>query len=523
MQLHRTFITALCTIFLLTACGGGGGGSGGQSNAGGNNGGGSSGDGAVVEEAPPLDPNSVLPELKTTLNYNDLSVHDPSIVQSEDGTFYVIGSHLAMSKSSDLVSWQSVADGVDDSNPLFNTYATEVAEGVNFVGGWAGSWAGDIIQLPDQRWYFYYDHCATAAAGLCDFPRSYLGVAVADDIEGPYTNLGIFLWSGQTDEELANGDYRVGDLTHYDPTIHPNAIDPDAFFDKDGQMWLVYGSYSGGIFILRMDAATGLPEPDQGYGTHLAGGDHSAIEGPYIFYSPQTDYYYLFTSFGGFGADDGYNIRVSRSRNPQGPYLDAELNDMVLARGDWDSISPYGVKLMGGFSFAAIDGGGASWGYQSPGHNSAFYDADNEQHVLIFHTRFPSRGEIHAIRVHELLVTSDDWLVASPQRYAPTIGSNFVAAGDLYGDYQYINHGKDIDSAAKPSIDISLMEDGTIQGEASGSFLRVDEDSDQLALTIEGEQFACVVQWQWSIRQQEFVPVITGLATSGQSIWLSKL
>ncbi|MEO6280853.1 hypothetical protein [Roseateles sp.] len=62
---------------------------------------------------------------------------------------------------------------------------------------------------------------------------------------------------------------------------------------------MVYGSYSGGIFILAMDSATGLPvsgPAGQGYGKHLLGGNHAEIEGAYILYSPTSKYDYLFTS-----------------------------------------------------------------------------------------------------------------------------------------------------------------------------------------------------------------------------------
>ena len=54
--------------------------------------------------------------------------------------------------------------------------------------------------------------------------------------------------------------------------------------------------YSGGIFILEMDAKTGKPLPNQGYGKKLTGGNHSRIEAPYMLYSPETDYYYLYLS-----------------------------------------------------------------------------------------------------------------------------------------------------------------------------------------------------------------------------------
>lgn len=89
------------------------------------------------------------------------------------------------------------------------------------------------------------------------------------------------------------------DGTPYDATKHPNVVDPHTFFDQNGKLWMVYGSYSGGIFILEMDKKTGFPLPGQGYGKKLIGGNHSRIEGAYILYHPETQYYYLYMSFGG--------------------------------------------------------------------------------------------------------------------------------------------------------------------------------------------------------------------------------
>ena len=36
----------------------------------------------------------------------------------------------------------------------------------------------------------------------------------------------------------------------YNYEKYPNAIDPTVFYDADGKMWMVYGSWSGGIFLL---------------------------------------------------------------------------------------------------------------------------------------------------------------------------------------------------------------------------------------------------------------------------------
>lgn len=455
------------------------------------------------------------------ITHNDLAVHDPSVIRADDGSFYVFGSHLAAARSTDLMNWQYVANGVEAANPL---YSTIPAAGTQWTGV-PGSWAADVIKLKNGKYHFYYSFCGVPPDGECNAPRAYLGLATSDRIDGPYVDQGIFLRSGMTAAEIAAG-YGPEGIASYDPRIHPNTIDPDVFYDQRGKLWMTYGSYSGGIFILRMDETTGKPLPGQGYGKHLAGGNHSAIEGSYILYSPESRYYYLFASFGGFVSTDGYNIRIARSRNPDGPYLDAEGRDLAQASGNWDSIAPYGVKLMGGFNFVAEPGDReTSRGYLSPGHNSAYYDATTKKHFLITHTRFPNRGEAHSIRVHELFVNDDGWLVASPHRYVPIQGKNIVDARDLLGDYKFIDHGKDINREAKRSVYVSLNADYSITGEVTGQYRRYFAEPNRISIQLDGvaETFEGVLAWQWNEAAQKLVPVFTAVSSKGVSIWGSKL
>lgn len=455
------------------------------------------------------------------ITLNDLPVHDPSVIRDDEGTFYVFGSHLAAARSTDLMRWEHIANGVEPNNPLWSTIP---AEGTQWTGI-PGSWAADVIKLRDGKYYFYYSFCGVPPTGVCNAPRSYLGVAVADSIGGPYTNKGIFLRSGMTAAEIAAGLGPPG-ITNYDPRIHPNTIDPDAFYDKNGKLWLLYGSYSGGLFILALDETTGKPLPGQGYGKHLAGGDHGAIEGGYILYSPQSNYYYLFMSFGGLAANDGYNVRMARSRNPDGPYLDAEGQDLAQARGNFESIAPFGVKIMGGFNFASAPGDTEpARGYLSPGHNSAYYDPKTKQHFLIMHTRFPNRGEEHSIRVHEMFVNADGWLVASPHRYVPIQGTNVADASDLIGDYKFINLGKDINRTAKQSVYISLHADRTISGAVRGTYTRDLLNPWRIRIQLEGEvlPFEGVVGWQYNEATRKLVPAFAALSDEGVTIWGSRL
>ncbi|MGH8189000.1 MAG: glycoside hydrolase family 43 protein, partial [Steroidobacteraceae bacterium] len=450
------------------------------------------------------------------ITHNDLPVHDPSVVRADDGSFYVFGSHLAAARSTDLMRWQFVANGVEPANPLYSTIPLDG----NAWTGRPGSWAADVIKLANGRFYFYYSFCGVPPSGDCFGPRAYLGVAVADQIEGPYVDQGIFLRSGMTQAEIAAGLGPEG-ITSYDARIHPNTIDPDTFYDKNGRLWMVYGSYSGGIFILEMDESTGKPLAGQGYGKHLAGGDHANIEGGYVLYSPDTDYYYLFVSFGGLASTDGYNIRVARSRNPDGPCLDAQGRNLVDAKGSWESIEPYGVKMMGGFQFVSEPGDTeTARGYLSPGHNSAYYDAATRQYFLITHTRFPGRGEEHSIRVHELSVNADGWLVASPHRFVPIQGRNIVDAPDLLGDYKLIDLGKDINRNAKRSVHVSLHADQSIRGERTGTYQRYHKDPSRITITLDGaeEPFEGRLAWQWNEAAGKLVPVFTAVSREGVSI-----
>lgn len=66
------------------------------------------------------------------------------------------------------------------------------------------------------------------------------------------------------DEDYAYKNYIKGAQYNYED--YPNAIDPTVFYDADGRMWMVYGSWSGGIFLLEIDKTTGLvihPEADK--------------------------------------------------------------------------------------------------------------------------------------------------------------------------------------------------------------------------------------------------------------------
>jgi arabinan endo-1,5-alpha-L-arabinosidase len=448
--------------------------------------------------------------------FSNVTVHDPSVLRV-GSTFYVFGSHLASARTTDWLRWSQITG---DTNPLGGNALvpnpqTELQEALAWVGTGAAFWAPDVIQLADGRFYYYY------CVGRLDAPRAALGIAVSDSITGPYTNLGVILRSGMWGLPSEDG-------TIYDPTRHPNTVDPDVFFDESGKLWMVYGSYSGGIFILELDAASGFPLPNQGYGKKLIGGNHARIEGAFMLYSPESRHYYLFLSFGGLDANGGYNIRVGRSRRPDGPFFDAAGNDLTNVAGapgtlfDDASIAPFGVKMMGNWQFLPVAGEPAATttGYRSPGHNSAYYDPATGKHLLIFHTRFVGRGEEHQVRVHQMYMNADGWLVAAPHQYA---GESLTLQhrNQVPADYKLINHGKGISAAVNTSAVISLQPDGKVTGAASGTWTFSQDN--EFAVVLNGLTYRGLFTTQWDNDNGSWVFAFSAVSRTGVSVWGSQV
>ena len=510
-------------------------------------------EGTKLESSPAVaQPQSAKPTVSDSVTYDELGnvavtyvgVHDPSVIEN-DGTYYIFGSHLAAAKSTDLLNWEMISSpsvevgsepGTDillvNESPLFDyNYLTEISEGVEWTDGYPSNWAANVIDSPDGKFWFYYNSCGqhnTSTEEILNdqvcWDRGYLGLAEADNIEGPYKDKGIFLRSGYRNQTefvaypLDNGQ------TTYDGGIDPNVIDPAAFYDTEGKLWMVYGSHHGGIFILAMDESTGKPEAGQGYGKHLLGGAGRFIEGPFVMYSPESDYYYLFYSVGGLDLNGGYSIRVARSKTPDGPYLDTAGNDIAAVGG-----LEIGEKLLGGFEYTqGVGETSPAWGYQAPGHNSAYYDEKTGRNLLVTHTRFPQTStpfpniaEAHQVRVHEMFINSLGWPVTSPQRYVPLEGDNLVVAEQLYGYYKFINHSTDVNTSPVRSTHIALNADHSVTGDEAGIWYMVDDSN--VKLELESGTYYGVAKWQWDDGKKDLVVTFSAVSLENATVWGSKV
>ena len=450
-------------------------------------------------------PNSELPMPKFQKN---VAVHDPSIIRAEDGYYYIYGSHMAAARSADLIDWEYISrDATNAGCTLVENVQTQMKEALSYAKT-NTFWAPDVVQLADGRYAMYYCTCEGSS------PLSMLGIAYADKPEGPYVNGGILLKSG---------------YAGYNANYYPNVVDPCTFYDKEGRLWMVYGSYSGGIFILEMDVNTGLPLPGKTVnGTKLLGGNHARIEAPYIMYSPETDYYYLFLSFGGLNANDGYNIRVCRSKNPDGPYEDALGQNMINCKGrngtyfNDPDYEPYGVKLMGGYVFRVEDGDKNRFTpvtYRSPGHNSCYYDEETGQYFIVFHTRFANTGESFQVRVHQMYMNEEGWPVVSPLRYAGETPQPVEEALQP-GVYKLLLHQRDINTVEHTSEVVTLNADGTITGDYTGTW--ACEDGVNVTITMEGHTYSGVMHTALDSAQKTWVTSISALDETGAALWATR-
>lgn len=333
--------------------------------------------------------------------------HDPLVIALESeylGLSTDLGHRQVTARvSADLKEW---------SEPF--SLLAETPDSVQRHVGTDHFWAPELVKRGDV-WRLYY--CASRPGKT----SSVIGLAEASDPKGPYRY---------------RGDVVVSQ--HSDTFTQANAIDPCVCADRDGKDWLIYGSFFGGIRI--------LPLNDEGFPTEhhegacIAGGNHQAIEGAYVWYHAPSDRFVLFTSWGDLGRD--YHIRVAYAREITGPYEDSQGFVMT----DLDPIHHPGDKLCGGHNFdlpgmaVTLDLRGmpvrpgrppmpaeiSFTGVKATGHSSLLHDRDGSVYV-VHHARPEGRMGPPFLQIRRLLFGQDGRAMAWPLTY----GEPLVQAGEL--------------------------------------------------------------------------------------------
>ncbi|MBR6318993.1 MAG: family 43 glycosylhydrolase [Prevotella sp.] len=497
------------------------------------------------------------------------SIHDPSVVYNhKSGRYYIFGSHKAGAYTTDFQNWTQAnpswtpntnaqafvtpavktvkKGGVDVDFPQFNAvdWSAKSDAAYNIDGN---MWAPDVIWNEKmQKWCMYLSINGDAW-------HSSIILLTASAITGPYKYQGPVVICGfkdsshsykDTDLELVLGKqsslpsrYNVGNNWG---RRWPHTIDPAVFYDEEGKLWLVYGSWSGGIWMLELDEETGLRDYDVTYpstngssdgvtsdpyfGTKIAGGYYVSGEGPYI--EHVGNYYYLFVSYGGFAPDGGYEMRVFRSEKPNGPYKDAGnrsaiFSSYVLNYGAGNDNR--GVKIMGAYN----QWGTMTVGECAQGHNSVIAAEDGRTY-LVYHTKFNNGTAGHQVRTHQLFLNKNGWLVAAPFEYngetttdADIATKELVETEQIPGTYQLLIHKYKMDHAKMEEVtpaSVTLNSDGTVTGDYKGTWTR-EAGTSYFTIKLNSINYHGVLINEQMDGMSMQTIAFTAMSTNGVNVW----
>lgn len=432
---------------------------------------------------------------KWTIN----NVHDPAVYKDGEW-FYIFSTDMAVGtavkpgiqvrKSKDLINWEWVGHVFDD--------VPKAAKDWSFA---EGLWAPDIGKMGDI-YYLYY------AASTFGTNQSFIGVATAKSIEGPWTDQGEVVKTQQ------------GDIS--------NAIDPNIAVDADGKPWMDYGSFFGGIYILPINPDTGKPA-QKGIGDLIARRYREvsgAVEGPYIIYNSQFKKYYLFVSYDSLFSD--YNVRVGRADKITGPYLDYNGRPLILPETEAveqenSLLTAYktGNKILAGYQFENDDG------WLAPGHNSILKDNDN--YFIIHHARGGKDKNWAYLHVRRILWTDDGWPVVSPERYSGE-SEQKLDASTIEGTWECIRFESFSVNEQQAAEPVRLLKSGKLDDENGRSYWEFNGNNTlKLYLYDPGkppkgdfwiETVKVITAWDWENWKPTLV--FTGIDQTGISVWGKK-
>lgn len=293
------------------------------------------------------------------LNVSVARIHDPSIAK-ERATYYVFST---------TVGWHSAGQlpihcGKDLANLTLCGYV------FGGIPGWIrrkfprirSLWAPDVSFF-NGKYHVYY------AASRFGKNTSVIALATNRTLNPSDKN---YKWvdEGEVIESTTKDDW--------------NAIDPNIIVDSRGRVWMAFGSFWGGIKMVRIDPRTGKRFAGNSalYSLAARPADSTGarpIEAPFIF--PHHHFYYLFVSFDYCcrGANSNYKIEVGRSQQVTGPYRNRN-----------------GVPMMEGAATLVLQGGNQ---WRGPGGESLLKDGRRDLLVLHAYSAKSGKPFFHVRRI----------------------------------------------------------------------------------------------------------------------------
>lgn len=327
-----------------------------------------------------------------------LAVHDPSSLVKQGNTYYLFytGNLIPTKTSTDMINWTSAGSAMS-SRPAW--HAQYVSSNPTSL------WAPDIHFAAGKYWLYY----AVSSSGST---ASAIGLRTNVTLNPSDAN---YAWQDQGMVVYTKASNNINDTTLY------NAIDPNVFIDTAGMPWMAFGSFWGGIKLIRLNPSTGKVDSTDRTDTLISiayrnnpqapSGYTHALEAAFIIY--YRGYYYLFTSWDRCcnGTASTYNMRYGRAPSVRGPYVDKA-----------------GVKLVSGGGTLLSDGSGL------PGGGQSIYQ-DNGNYYIVYHV-YDGKNSPASLQIRHLYFDSQQWPTLDPAQAVSiqTARSRRVAASQGTGE-----------------------------------------------------------------------------------------
>ena len=459
----------------------------------------------VVDPPPPaaFDINSITDTYESIAPfafYNKWSVynvHDPSIKKfgeyyycySTDVGFGIdVRPGIQVRKSKDLVEWTYVGWVFNGLPSMGSAYILNHG-GTPFNSLWA-----PYIMKEGNEYRLYYSLSSPV------FRLSVIGLATSSSPEGPWTEKGLVVTSAN------------------DAEIQTNAIDPAVVVTPGGEHWMYYGSAFDGIYLLRLDPATGLALVNADKGTRIAQRGFTGttvngnIEGAEVIYNEAQSKYYIFIAYDWL--ETKYNVRVGRGDNPTGPFYD--FNNI-----DINTVQDHGPMILAPYQFQGHSG------WQGTAHCAVFQD-DAGQYYMAHQARPGVSKYSMDLHVRKIFWMQTGWPVVSPERFAWEDNST-VAHDSITGQWEKIKldyrivpgyANEQVYPDFQVSGNITIDAGGTINGSAGDTWTYTAPWLQLNWSTGTTEKVFVQKGRDWENKKSTYI--FTGLNETGAAVWGKK-
>lgn len=540
-------------------------------------------------------------------SFASYDIKDPTIIYDDkSGYYYCFGSDNVVVKSVDLVNWGGRTTYFPH-NEMSQNNAIMSFSTFDSVSTWAKEHgygndelysdknedrtplAPDIVKV-DGVYYLYFTLSKSSGAN-----ESAIFCVKTTNLEEAvtykrWTDVGLVINScgrhaGTEITTNSDGEAKKKSVgKHYDKV---NASHPSVIVSDEG-MFMAYGSHfgkdnkQGAIYLLELNRKTGLLKKDSicnsqgeiistlhGDTTYRSGvllanpgrvpsmskKDGSLVTGSDIVYNSKNGYYYLFVTYG--VEDANYNIRVSRSKNITGPYVDYVGQDMSeyqskMGKSQYDK----GTLLIGGYNFTSSSRGGVLYtniGRASIGspciiktkqgnwfmasQSQAYYKVDSE--ITAGAAKAESLGitNVNAdptLEIRQLLWSVDGWPMAEPEVYSGEKANTSIKKASLYGNWDVVIFDRSGSAESIDAVERSVSSLVTIHEKAvitakdikKGKSISTEgvlrKENGYYTITIDDVNYQIYPSALWDWELSEGSIVFTGYGDDGSTIWGKK-